>query len=58
MINFKQKTYNPKILFVIWLGIIGFAGIVPILWIRQTLGTDWHGVIPSYVTDTTFYLDV
>ena len=49
--------YNPKILFVIWLGIIGFAGIVPILWIRQTLGTDWHGVIPSYVTDTTFYLD-
>lgn len=57
MVNFQQEKYNFKILFIIWLCIIGFAGILPILWIRYTLGTDWNGVIPNYITDSTFYLD-
>lgn len=57
MANPQQEKYNFKILFVVWLGIIGFTSVLPILWIRHTLGVDWHGVIPNYVTDSTFYLD-
>ena len=57
MVNLPQEKYNFKILFIIWLCVIGFASILPILWIRHSLGVNWHGVIPNYVTDTTFYLD-
>src|SRR3989344_7109681 len=57
MINFQQKKYNFKTLFIIWLCVISFVSVLPILWIRYTLGSDWQGVIPSYITDTTFYLD-
>lgn len=57
MANPQQEKFNFKILFIVWLGAIGFAGVLPILWIHYLLGTSWRGVIPNYVTDTTFYLN-
>lgn len=56
MLNIKAG-YNFKIIFIIWLCIIGFTATLPIVWLRHTLGDDWRGVIPNYITDSTFYLD-
>jgi len=57
MMNLQFKKHDFKIVFVIWLCVIGFASVLPILWIRHTLGSNWRGVIPNYITDSTFYFD-
>src|SRR5258708_1402305 len=53
----KTSTRNYKILLAIWLLVIGFLGILPLLWVRHLAGASWHGVIPGYITDAIFYCD-
>ncbi|KKR88704.1 MAG: hypothetical protein UW43_C0002G0022 [Candidatus Yanofskybacteria bacterium GW2011_GWA1_44_21] len=51
-----QRKNKFKILLFIWLIAIAFASALPILWIRFNLEDNWRGVIPNYITDSTFYL--
>src|SRR5258708_8047290 len=53
----KTSPRNYKILLAVWLSVIGFLGILPLLWVPHLAGASWHGVIPGYITDAIFYLD-